>query len=294
MGKTIARLSLKRSLLNVFSPRVYCTFWYDTGMKKESVYFKQGGKPLLFSIIPAAGVGSRMEAELPKQYLKLGEKTVLEQTLKTFLASDYLTQAVVVLSKEDPYFELGAFSLKEQEKLLRAEGGATRADSVFKGLLKIREQLTQVLGEVEGEQYLAKTWVMVHDAARPGLTTRELEDFISYVWDHAPKTGAIMALPAQDTIKQVEKGKITTTLDRERIWLAQTPQMVRFNDLYLGTQKALAAGVNVTDEASILEYNGIFPAVYPGKPHNFKITYPNDLDLMRLIIEHRKSEKKRR
>lgn len=249
-------------------------------MKKESIL-------PLFCIIPAAGIGSRMQAEVPKQYLEIEGRTILSHTLATFLASTYVEEVVVALSKEDPYFSLDEYGAKEREKLILAEGGDTRADSVFNSLEAIRQHLFEQHGEQEGERHLAEAWVMVHDAARPGLTTEELDAFITSVWRDSSKAGAIMALPAQDTIKKVAGKRIETTLDREKIWLAQTPQMVRFNDLYNGTKVALSAGANVTDEASILEYNGIFPDVYPGKPHNFKVTYPGDLELMQLIMANR-------
>lgn len=231
----------------------------------------------IYFIIPAAGVGNRMGAEVPKQYLEIFGKTIMTHTLALFLGVKEIAGGVVALSKEDK-----TPLAIEHPHLWQVEGGATRAESVAAGLRFLEAKL-----QAEGKN-LADVWVAVHDAARPGLTPTELSDFLTQVIADAPTGGAIMAMPAQDTIKWVGAGNIIDkTLDRDQVWLAQTPQMAPLTLLSETMQKMLSEGVNVTDEASVLEYNGFFPKVYRGYPHNFKITYPEDLKLMSLYFSER-------
>ena len=231
----------------------------------------------IYFIIPAAGVGSRMGADVPKQYLEIAGETILTHTLKLFLSVPEISGGVVALSTED------TTPLKvHNDRLWQVEGGATRTDSVAAGLTYLANRLQQA------GKSLADVWVAVHDAARPGLTSAELSQFLQSVIQDFPEGGAIMALPAQDTIKLVDDANnITKTLNRDQIWLAQTPQMAPLKLLLEATRKIMQDGANVTDEASVLEYNGYSPKVYRGYHHNFKITYPEDLRLMSLYFSER-------
>ncbi|HIW07289.1 MAG TPA: 2-C-methyl-D-erythritol 4-phosphate cytidylyltransferase [Candidatus Ignatzschineria merdigallinarum] len=231
----------------------------------------------IYFIIPAAGVGSRMGADVPKQYLEIAGETILTHTLKLFLSVPEISGGVVALSTED------TTPLKvHNDRLWQVEGGETRTDSVAAGLTYLANRLQQA------GKSLADVWVAVHDAARPGLTSAELSQFLQSVIQDFPAGGAIMALPAQDTIKLVDDANnITKTLNRDQIWLAQTPQMAPLKLLLEATRKIMQDGANVTDEASVLEYNGYFPKIYRGYHHNFKITYPEDLRLMSLYFSER-------
>ena len=243
-------------------------FTNENRVNQKEVYF----------IIPAAGVGNRMEADIPKQYLEIAGKTILTHTINLWIHCKSVSGGVVVLSPEDHT----ALEITHP-RLWQTVGGATRTDSVFNGLQFLADRLSS-----EGKN-LADIWIAVHDAARPGLRESELSHFLQQVVEDAPKGGAIMALPAQDTIKQVNAdGNIEKTLNRDHIWLAQTPQMAPLSLLLSATQKIMDEGANVTDEASVLEYNGFFPKVYRGYHHNFKITYPEDLQLMSLYFSERK------
>lgn len=231
----------------------------------------------IYFIIPAAGSGSRMGSDTPKQYLEIAGETVLTHTLKLFMAAPEVKGGVVALSENDDR-PLGMAS----DRLWQVVGGKTRTESVAAGLAFLLEKLKSE------EKDLANVWVAVHDAARPGLKPRELSDFLQAVLEESPLGGAIMAMPAQDTVKRVDRThQIEKTLNRDEIWLAQTPQMAPLMLLAQATEKALKEGANVTDEASLLEYNGYFPKVYRGYPHNFKITYPHDLKLMSLYFSER-------
>ena len=252
--------------------------------------------PRVYGIIPAAGVGARMEANRPKQYLMLTTHTILEETLAVFQKSERLDGLYVGIAKEDPYFVLpeeadldcsGTYRRNiHRPTLHRTEGGESRAETVFNAMDFILNA-AKAVGESEYAAVL-KSWALVHDAARPGLSSAELDQFIEAVLTDNHPYGGIMALPAQDTIKKVGAGNtIEKTLNRDHIWLAQTPQMMPFELLYTLLAKCLKENAPVTDEASVLEYNERFPKVYRGYTHNFKITYPGDLELMRLHFKGR-------
>ncbi|GAA5093533.1 2-C-methyl-D-erythritol 4-phosphate cytidylyltransferase [Wohlfahrtiimonas larvae] len=228
----------------------------------------------IFFIIPAGGIGARMQADRPKQYLQLlDDQTVLEGTLKLFQSLNNINYGALGISKNDAYFP----TLKiAKDHILTYHAGETRSDTVFLGLKALA--------------HIAKPddWIIVHDAARPGLTSEELELFITEVMYEKDSIGGIMAMPAVDTVKQVVHGQIAQTIDRETIYLAQTPQMFRYQYLYQAYEEALTRKLAITDEASAIEALGYKPYIYQGYPHNFKITHPTDLRLMRFLLEERK------
>lgn len=233
--------------------------------------------PEIYFVIPAAGVGSRMGADCPKQYLMLAGKSVLYHTLSLFLSVDAIAGGVVVRSQGD-----STPLPLESERLWETIGGETRTESVTAGLQYLANRLSKT------GKSLDDVWVLVHDAARPGLKSSELALFCDHLVLTQPEAGLIMAMPAQDTVKRAdETGRIIRTEDRSTLWLAQTPQAAKLGVLLNASEKILRDGVNVTDEASILEYNGLFPQLYRGYSHNLKITYPEDLELMRLYFTAR-------
>lgn len=231
----------------------------------------------IIAIIPAAGVGSRMQSQLPKQYLPLLGKTVLEYSLELFLNQPQISQVIVAVSNTDPYFQtLTCFS---HPKIRWVTGGTTRAESVLNALQVIIDE---------------EVWVLVHDAARPCLTWQEVTRLIEC---QAP-CGAILATPIVETVKQTKFEKrfyaakfdksfpISKTLDRRNLWLAQTPQFFPANLLKQTLTQALAAGVTITDEASALEWAGRSVALVQGLKTNLKITYPEDLALAEFYLSH--------
>lgn len=227
----------------------------------------------IFFIIPAGGIGSRMQADRPKQYLELiHQKTVLEMTIGLFQNCSYIQKGVVGISDNDAYFS----SLQlNSSKLMTYSAGETRSHTVFFGL--------QTLATIAKED----DWVIVHDAARPGLSNIELQTFIQQVMSEENSVGGIMALQAVDTVKQVKQHTIETTIDRDTIYLAQTPQMFRYGVLNKAYKHALSNNLSITDEASAIEINGLTAHVYKGYIHNFKITHPTDLHLMRFLLKER-------
>lgn len=226
--------------------------------------------PRYFALIPAAGVGARMGAECPKQYLPVAGKPILRHVLDVFECSDLIAHTFVVVSPEDGYIAdlmAKAPHLGDKVTLVR-HGGATRHESVLNGLHAIREQV----GDDD--------WMLVHDAARPGLTTSLIESLVTVLQDDA--VGGLLALPVVDTLKRAgEAHRVETTVARDRLWAAQTPQMFRYALL----RRALEQAQQVTDEASAIEALGLQPQLVEGSPRNFKITLPHDIALAELYLK---------
>ncbi|HYD59998.1 MAG TPA: 2-C-methyl-D-erythritol 4-phosphate cytidylyltransferase [Noviherbaspirillum sp.] len=223
-----------------------------------------------FALVPAAGVGARMCAECPKQYMPLAGKLMLVHVLDTFASSDSITHTYIVVSEGDGYIDdalAGAKHLAGRVTVLHA-GGPTRHQSVLNGLKAMREHLAD------------DDWVLVHDAARPGLTGELIDRLIGEVKDDP--VGGLLALPVVDTLKRGDAGgRVESTVPRDSLWAAQTPQMFRYALL----RKALEQASEVTDEASAIEAFGLKPKLVEGSPRNFKITLPHDVALAELHLK---------
>lgn len=223
-----------------------------------------------FALIPAAGVGARMGADCPKQYMPLAGKLMLLHVLDTFSSTQSIAHTYVVVSKEDGYIDdalAGAKHLADRVTVVHA-GGATRHQSVLNGLKAMRE--------VAGDE----DWVLVHDAARPGLTGELIDRLIEALKDDP--VGGLLALPVVDTLKRSDSdGRAETTVPRDGLWAAQTPQMFRYALLRTALEKA----AEVTDEASAIEALGLRPKLVEGSPRNFKITLPHDVALAEMHLK---------
>lgn len=223
--------------------------------------------PHFWALIPAAGVGSRMRADRPKQYLELAGKTILEHSLACFLDHPQLQGVVVSLALDDPYWP--TLACAHDSRIARAEGGRERADSVLNGLQRLTE-----LGAQE------RDWVLVHDAARPNLARQDLDNLLAELADDL--VGGLLAVPVRDTLKRAgSDGRVLQTVDRSLIWQAYTPQMFRLGLLHRALAEALAAEVAITDEASAVEWLGQAPRLVEGRADNLKVTRPEDLDWLR-------------
>lgn len=217
----------------------------------------------IVAIVPAAGVGSRMQADRPKQYLTIGDKTILEHTVDKLLSHPDVTKVVIAISEHDPYFSSLPFCGREE--IVRVNGGGERADSVLSAL------------DYVAENSLSE-WVMVHDAARPCVVLSDLDNLIQQSIRHT--VGGIMASPVRDTMKRAGEGQqIEHTVDRRSLWHALTPQMFRSEQLRAALADALSSGASITDEASAMEWAGFQPLLVKGRADNIKITQPEDLDL---------------
>ncbi|MGB1974752.1 MAG: 2-C-methyl-D-erythritol 4-phosphate cytidylyltransferase [Vibrio toranzoniae] len=225
----------------------------------------------VIAVVPAAGVGSRMQADRPKQYLKISGTTILEHTVEKLLSHPQVSQIVVAISDDDPYYP--ELALNQNPKVIRVSGGSERADSVLSALDYIAEQQ---LGD----------WVMVHDAARPCVQLGDIDKLISGAMSH--DVGAILAAPVRDTMKRGAQGQIEHTVERADLWHALTPQMFRAKPLWNALSEALQQGVSITDEASAFEWKGLSPALVTGRSDNFKITQPEDLALAEFYLSQNK------
>ncbi|HEY9051228.1 MAG TPA: 2-C-methyl-D-erythritol 4-phosphate cytidylyltransferase [Gammaproteobacteria bacterium] len=229
-----------------------------------------------WAVIPAAGVGQRMHADRPKQYLELHDKTVLEYSLLRLLELPAICGAVVALDADDHYWEKLAF--KHSKPVLTVTGGDERCDSVLNALKLLEQQNPQPANEA---------WVLVHDAARPCVRPADLEKLIELAShdDH----GGLLALPVRDTMKrQKDNNRVQTTVDRKGLWHALTPQMFKLSLLRQALEQALEKGVQVTDDASAMELAGYSPLLVEGHEDNIKITRPFDLSLANLYLKEQR------
>ncbi len=227
------------------------------------------GVPAYWVVVPAAGIGSRMGAACPKQYLPLLEKTVLEHTLERLLALPVITQIHVALAEDDEFWL--QLALARNDNIIRVAGGKERADSVLNGL--------QALSALARDN----DWVLVHDAARPCVRVQEVMALIDVVGDHP--VGGILGVPVSDTLKQVSSAVIDKTIDRSALWQAQTPQLFRIGLLRDCLQRALTEGKIITDEASALEAYDYRPLMIQGRSDNIKITRQEDLAIAAMLMQ---------
>lgn len=230
--------------------------------------------PRHFALIPAAGIGARMGAESPKQYMPIAGKPMLQHVLDTFAAAPAIAHTFVVVSTDDGYINdlLAAAPHLANRVTVIYNGGATRHQSVLNGLHAMRAQV----GDDD--------WVLVHDAARPGLTTDLIERLTVALRDDA--VGGLLALPVVDTLKRSDAlGRVEATVPREQLWAAQTPQMFRYALLRRALEQADAVVSPVTDDASAIEALGLQPKLVEGSPRNFKVTLPHDVVLAELYLK---------
>jgi 2-C-methyl-D-erythritol 4-phosphate cytidylyltransferase len=232
-------------------------------------------------VMPAAGVGRRFGTTRPKQYASLQDRTVIEWALAPFLADPGCAGIAVALADEDPYWPQVADRLAKlrdpKPELIRTGGGAERSHTVRKGLESLRAHAK------------ADDWVLVHDAARPCLSSGDLQHLLTSLASHP--VGGILATPAADTLKRAAGGaaaaagpEIEQTVDRAGLWRALTPQMFRYEKLCEALDRAFAAGRLPTDEAQALEWMGERPVLVQGSAANIKITSADDLVLAAALL----------
>ena len=220
------------------------------------------------ALVPAAGVGSRLNLGFPKQYLRLldgDDRTMLEITVGKLANCGFFDRVYVIVSMDDCMIHMCNFP---GNVYLCTNGGATRAQTVLNGLQE---------AELEDDD-----WVFVHDAARPCIRLEEIRRLVERI-EEDDVDGAILALPVVDTVKWVdENGLIQKTIDRKHCWRARTPQAFKVGAL----KEALTGNTDrVTDEASAMEAVGAKVAVVEGLPTNIKVTHAGDIDLAKHFLE---------
>jgi 2-C-methyl-D-erythritol 4-phosphate cytidylyltransferase len=225
--------------------------------------------PRNYALIPAAGNGSRMGSGLPKQYASIAGKPMLRHVLDTFASSPMIAHTFVVVSSGDEYIKslMADAPLFADRVTVIYHGGTTRRSSVLNGLREIRRHAND------------DDWVLVHDAARPGLTTGLIDKLIDAVRNDS--VGGLLAMPVVDTLKRSIDRRAQSTVPREGLWAAQTPQMFRYALLC----RALENFSHVTDEASAVEALDLHPKLVEGSPRNFKVTLPDDIVLAEIYLK---------
>ena len=226
-------------------------------------------KPQVHVLIPAAGHGLRFGGAMLKQYLPVCGKPVLAHAIRAFRFHPMISSITVVLADDDQWFESTLGAMAADVKTVT--GGETRADSVRNGLRFI------------AANYSDTDWALVHDAARPCLSSSRLEKFLEQGLESMD--GAILAMPVGDTLKRAgDSQQIVATVDRTGLWAAQTPQLFRVGALAEAIDAAQEAGCDLTDEASAMEFAGVQPLLVMGSAANIKITHSSDLAIAEALL----------
>jgi len=223
------------------------------------------------AIVPAAGVGKRMQANIPKQYLRINDETILHHTVMKLLSHPLINQVILALSPDDEYF--AESQLAHHKDIIRVNGGTERVHSVLNGLTA-----------VDKKEY---PWVLVHDAARPCVSHEDIDKLIQRCLSH--DCGGILAVPVRDTMKRGVEAvngltTIEKTVEREQLWHALTPQLYKTDELTLSIEQALEQDVQITDEASAIEHVNLPSLLVSASSENIKITHPDDIALAEFYI----------
>lgn len=227
----------------------------------------------IWGLIPAAGVGLRMGSATPKQYLALRGRPVILHTLERLCHYPRLSGIMVGVSSQDRHWQSCETEAEQLPKFLGTyPGGETRSHTVLNGLKALAAHAHD------------SDWVLVHDAVRPCVRLSDIDALVNAV--ESGDEGGLLALPVADTVKRADKtGRVETTVSRESLWRALTPQMFRIGALRGALQQALAAGSEITDEAAAMEAVGGKPRLIAGHADNIKITIPGDLTLAELFLK---------
>jgi len=229
------------------------------------------------AIVPAAGVGKRMQANCPKQYLCIDNETILSHTVMRLLSHPLISQVIVALGVNDQYF--AESTLAHHKDIIRVTGGTERVNSVLNGLKAVDRNIYP--------------WVLVHDAARPCVSHQDIDKLISQCLSN--DYGGILATPVRDTMKRGVQANgdsctIESTVEREQLWHALTPQMYKTDELTSAIEQALDNGLNITDEASAIEQANLPSLLVSASSENIKITHPNDLALAEFYLTKQKNK----
>lgn len=221
-------------------------------------------------VIPAAGVGKRMQADCPKQYLKLNGDYLLSHTVKRLLSHPNINQVIIALGAQDQYF--ADTQLDKLPGVKTVIGGKERVDSVLAGLKALNQQ-----------EHSNGHWVLVHDGARPCVKHSDISRLIESCLQQG--VGGLLAVTASDTIKLAKcDGSVDKTLDRSVLWQAQTPQMYPTEQLINAIERGLSQELALTDESSAIELAGFSSQLVEGSNDNIKVTRPADLPLAEFIL----------
>lgn len=226
-------------------------------------------------MIPAAGVGTRMGTDTPKQYLPLAGRSVIEHALERLAAHPRIARVVVALAQGDHWWD--RIRLPEHWPVVRVQGGAERCHTVLNGL------------DTLANRAAPDDWVLVHDAVRPCVRRDDIGRLMDTLEGHP--VGGLLGLPVRDTMKRADaRGDVQATVSREGLWHALTPQMFRFGLLRSALREVIEDGRLVTDEAQAVELAGGTPRMVEGHPDNIKVTHPADMALAELFIRRQQAD----
>ncbi len=230
------------------------------------------GMHTIWAVVPAAGIGKRMQSDIPKQYLSLAGEPILAHTINRLLSFDCIHGLVISLQTNDEEWE--KLSIHSEKPVLRAPGGSERCDSVLNALDHL-QQYADFNPDTD--------WIMVHDAVRPCITEQDVERLVNEI---QAEDGGLLALPVRDTMKRQHSDAptVSTTVEREGLWHALTPQYFPWKALRNALKDALDKGQSITDESSAMEFAGFTPQLITGREDNIKITRPADLKLAELYL----------
>lgn len=224
----------------------------------------------VIAIIPAAGIGKRMKSIIPKQYIMIAKKTIIEHTINTLLLHPKIKNIIVVLNKKDKFFK--TLIISKNKKIITVIGGNTRCKSVFLGLkqaIKIKNI----------------HWILIHDAVRPCVSMNDINKLLNTI--NTTNIGSIIAVPIKDTVKYSKNNSIINyTLKRNHLWLALTPQLFPKKLLFYCLQHTINNKLFITDESSALEYCGYLPKIVLGRSDNIKITIQDDLKFAEYCLKN--------
>lgn len=225
----------------------------------------------LWGIVAAAGQGKRLLATFPKQYLRLQGRYLIDHSLAVLLDNPRIESVTVSLSDRDAHWHTSEFA--QDQRVVTCVGGERREHSVWKALQSLQ-------GRSRDDD-----WVLVHDAARPLLDSRDLASLIKAL--HQDPVGGILASPVADSLKLVASGTVVKSLARETVYRAQTPQMFRYRVLFDAMQAAVQSESPVLDESAAVEKMNLPVRIVASSFPNDKITYPQDLELAQAWIKNR-------
>lgn len=232
----------------------------------------------IWALIPAGGLGRRMQSAIPKQYLTLLGRPVILHTMERLCAHPRIQGVVVGVARDDRHWPSLVAELKHLSKFLgTSPGGETRAQTVLNGLKELTKHAKP------------DDWVLVHDAVRPCVRHGDIDMLIAAVGKGGE--GGLLAFPVSDTVKRVDNaGRVMETVNREGLWRAATPQMFRISALAQALEQAMKAGNEITDEASAMEAAGGHPHVVACHTDNIKITLADDLALAELYMKQQQGK----
>jgi len=229
-------------------------------------------KDKYFLVVPASGIGQRMNSTIPKQYIILENGlTILDQCLNTILSNDLISGFIVALDKKDSHFKSSDFA-KDPKLISITTGGKERFHSVLNALNALDQTAKP------------NDWVLVHDAVRPCIRKEDINKLIEEVADD--KVGGILANRIVDTVKQKNNGGLVSTIDRQKLYIAQTPQMFRYAILKDSIEKAIKSNIHITDESEALESLNYSIRIVEGSSSNIKITTQEDIHLANYFLKH--------